>query len=62
MHGAVLVAGGSSRRMEEQVKDKLLHPILDTTAFRMSFEAFYKSDKISCIIVVYRDSEQKVTS
>lgn len=60
MHGAVLVAGGSSRRMEEQVKDKLLHPILDTTAFRMSFEAFYKSDKISCIIVVYRDSEQKL--
>lgn len=59
MHGAILVAGGSGLRMKGDVKDKLLHPIMGSNAFRMCCEAFVKSKAIAFLTVVYRDEDQK---
>jgi len=59
MHGAILVAGGKGRRMKNKVEDKLLHPILDTNAFRLCCEAFLRSKEITSLVVAYRDEEQK---
>ncbi len=59
MHGAILVAGGKGRRMKNKVEDKLLHPILDTNAFRLCCEAFLISKEITSLVVAYRDEEQK---
>ncbi len=59
MHGAVLVAGGQGRRMNDRVEDKLLHPILDTNAFRLSCQAYLQADKISSMVIVFRDEKQK---
>lgn len=59
MHGAILVAGGSGLRMKSHVKDKLLHPIMGSNAFRMCCEAFVKSEAIAFLTIVYRDEDQK---
>ena len=59
MHGAILVAGGSGRRMKNNVQDKLLHPILHTNAFRLCCDAYLASKEISALVIVYRDEVQK---
>ena len=58
-HIAILLAGGSSKRMKQTGKDKLLHPIKKTNAFRLCYQAFAESLEIENIIIVYRDEEQK---
>jgi len=58
-HIAILLAGGSSKRMKQTGKDKLLHPIRKTNAFRLCYQAFAESLEIENIIIVYRDEEQK---
>lgn len=41
--------------------DKLLAPLHHTNAFRLSYEAFLGTEKITNAIIVYRDREQKDT-
>ena len=59
MHAAVLLAGGSGRRMGSAVSDKLLHPIGSTNAFRLSCEAFLKASSIDHFVLVFRDESQR---
>lgn len=59
MHGVILLAGGSGVRMGSQIKDKLLHPILKTNAFRLCCNAYIGIKEISSLVIVYRDEEQK---
>ncbi len=58
MHAAILLAGGSGRRMGSAVSDKLLHPIGSTNAFRLSCEAFLKASSIDHFVLVFRDESQ----
>jgi 2-C-methyl-D-erythritol 4-phosphate cytidylyltransferase len=58
-HIAILLAGGSSKRMRQPGKDKLLHPIKETNAFRLCYKAFTGSLEIENIVIVYRDEDQK---
>ena len=46
MVGAILLAAGSGNRMQGEVNDKLLHPIGNSCAFKLSYEAFLKTDSI----------------
>ena len=59
MHLAILLAGGSGNRMGSSVQDKLLHPIGDSNAFRLSIEAFLAADSIHEILIVFRDEGQR---
>ena len=59
MHAAVLLAGGSGRRMGSAVPDKLLHPIGSTNAFRLSCEAFLMASAIDLYVLVCRDELQR---
>tara|TARA_B100001057_G_C22777110_1_gene922086 strand:- start:795 stop:1523 length:729 start_codon:yes stop_codon:yes gene_type:complete len=59
MHGVILLAGGSGNRMGRDVKDKLLHPILETNAFRLCCTAYIGIKEISSLVIVYREEEQK---
>jgi 2-C-methyl-D-erythritol 4-phosphate cytidylyltransferase len=45
--------------MKQPGKDKLLHPIRKTNAFRLCYQAFARSLEIENIIIVYRNEEQK---
>ena len=58
-HIGILLAGGSSKRMKQPGKDKLLHPIRKTNAFRLCYQAFAGSQEIENIIIVYRNENQK---
>ncbi len=58
MHGVILLAAGSGNRMKGEVKDKLLHPIQNSNAFRLSAEAFLAVKKIEYIVIVFRNEEQ----
>ena len=59
MHGVILLAGGSGHRMGRDVKDKLLHPILETNAFRLCCRAYIGIKEIYSLVIVYREEEQK---
>jgi len=59
MHAAILLAGGSGRRMGSAVSDKLLHPIGSTNAFRLSCEAFLEASSIDIFVLVFRDESQR---
>ncbi len=59
MHGVLLLAAGSGRRMAEEVHDKLLHVIENTNSFRLSCEAFLNCQTIDHFVVVYRDDKQR---
>ena len=58
-HCAILLAGGKGSRMNSPGMDKLLDPINNTNAFRLSYEAFLGSKKIDNVLIVYRDNKQK---
>ena len=58
-HCAILLAGGKGSRMNAPGIDKLLDPINNTNAFRLSYEAFLGSKKIDNVLIVYRDDKQK---
>lgn len=55
---AVLLAGGSSRRMNGSVEDKILWKLNQKTVFSYSFEVFSTCDFIAEIIIVCRDEAQ----
>lgn len=57
MHGVILLAAGSGRRMQG-VKDKLLHPMHGSNAFRLSVEAFLGVQQINNLVIVFRNKEQ----
>jgi 2-C-methyl-D-erythritol 4-phosphate cytidylyltransferase len=58
MVGAILLAAGSGNRMQGEVNDKLLHPIGNSCAFKLSHEAFLKTDSIECLAIVYKNDSQ----
>ena len=57
---AILLAAGSSRRMDSSVPDKILAPLGDKPVFAHSAAAFYRSGVIDTFIVTYRDQAQMV--
>ena len=57
---AILLAAGSSRRMDGSVPDKILAPLGDKPVFAHSAAAFYRSGVIDTFIVTYRDQAQMV--
>lgn len=58
-HYAILLAGGKGTRMKSPEMDKLLAPLHNTNAFRLSYKAFLETEKINNAIIVYREREQK---
>ncbi len=57
---AILLAAGSSRRMDGSVPDKILAPLNGKPVFAHSAAAFYRSGVIDTFIVTYRDQAQMV--
>ena len=59
MHGVVLLAAGSGKRMGEGISDKILADIGSSNAFRMCIYAFANFDDIKSMVIVFRDQKQK---
>jgi 2-C-methyl-D-erythritol 4-phosphate cytidylyltransferase len=57
---AILLAAGSSRRMDGAVADKILAPLAGKPVFAHSASAFYRSGVVDFFIVTYRDQAQMV--
>ena len=47
MHGVILLAAGSGKRMGSEIADKVLEKIGESTPFQMSIQAFANSKEIS---------------
>ena len=58
---ALLLAAGSSRRMNNHVKDKMLVSLVGKPVFQYSVEAFLKSEVADTFVITYRDPAQKQT-
>jgi 2-C-methyl-D-erythritol 4-phosphate cytidylyltransferase len=59
MNCAILLAGGSGRRMQGTVPDKILAPLAGRPVIEYSLEAFVRTGLFEIICIVHRDSEQK---
>ena len=59
MHGVVLLAAGSGKRMGGGISDKILADIGSSNAFRMCMHAFANFDDINSMVIVFRDQKQK---
>ena len=59
MHTAILLAGGTGKRMGPSIQEKLLYPIGSSNAFRLSVESFLNASSISAFLIVFRDDDQK---
>ena len=57
---AILLAAGSSRRMEGYVHDKILAPLGGKPVFAHTASTFYRSGVVDTFIVTYRDQAQMV--
>lgn len=57
---AILLAAGSSRRMDGAVSDKILAPLGGKPVFSYSAATFYRSGVVDTFIVTYRDQAQMV--
>lgn len=57
---AILLAAGSSRRMDGTVPDKVLAPLGGKPVFAHSAATFYRSGVVDFFVVVYRDQAQMV--
>jgi 2-C-methyl-D-erythritol 4-phosphate cytidylyltransferase len=57
---AILLAAGSSRRMDGAVPDKILAPLGGKPVFAHTAATFYRSGVIDTFIVTYRDQHQMV--
>jgi 2-C-methyl-D-erythritol 4-phosphate cytidylyltransferase len=55
---AILLAAGSSRRMDGTVADKVLAPLAGKPVFAHSAATFYRSGVVDTFIVTYRDQAQ----
>ena len=58
-NGAILLAGGSSRRMGGQTDDKVLLSLGGQPLFLYSLNAFLESDLCQEIVIVHREEDQK---
>jgi len=56
---AILLAGGSGRRMGGATKDKILLPICGKPILEYSIDSFAKCESVDSLIIVYRDAAQK---
>src|SRR5258708_19772401 len=57
---AILLAAGSSRRMDGAIADKVLAPLAGKPVFAHSAGTFYRSGVVDTFIVTYRDQRQMV--
>ncbi|MES1194292.1 MAG: NTP transferase domain-containing protein, partial [Opitutus sp.] len=57
---AILLAAGSSRRMDGSVPDKILAPLGGKPVFAHTAATFYRSGVVDTFIVTYRDQHQMV--
>ncbi len=57
-NAAILLAGGSGKRMRGTVKDKVLAPLLSMPVILHSFKAFAESGRIAEVVFVCRDDTQ----
>ena len=57
---AILLAAGSSRRMDGAVTDKILAPLGGKPVFAHTAATFYRSGVVDTFIVTYRDQHQMV--
>lgn len=57
---AILLAAGSSRRMDGAIADKILAPLGGKPVFAHSASTFYRSGVVDTFIVTYRDQAQMV--
>ena len=57
---AILLAAGSSRRMDGVIADKVLAPLAGKPVFAHSAGVFYRSGVVDTFIVTYRDQRQMV--
>lgn len=58
MVGALLLAAGKGNRMQGKVEDKLLHPIGNSNAFMLSCQAFWLTNEVDSLVIVYKDETQ----
>ena len=56
---AILLAGGSSTRMQGQIADKILEPISGKPAILHCMEAFHATNAIHTFVIVHRDATQR---
>ncbi len=56
---AILLAGGSGRRMGDATTDKILLPICGKPILGYSIDSFAKCESVDSVIIVYRDDTQK---
>jgi len=59
MHGVILLAAGSGKRMGENIDDKILEPIGTSNAFKMSLKAFTEVKEVHSFVIVFRNKEQR---
>lgn len=59
MHGVVLLAAGSGKRMGSYGQDKILEPLGSNNAFRMCLLAFINIEEMDTLVIVYRDKNQR---
>ncbi|AHF93179.1 2-C-methyl-D-erythritol 4-phosphate cytidylyltransferase [Opitutaceae bacterium TAV1] len=57
---AILLAAGSSRRMQGAIEDKILAPLAGRPVFHHSASAFLESGVADFYVVVYRDQRQMI--
>ena len=58
-NAAILLAGGSGKRMRGAVADKVLEPLLGMPVILHSFKAFLESGQVREAVFVCRDSKQE---
>jgi 2-C-methyl-D-erythritol 4-phosphate cytidylyltransferase len=57
---AILLAAGSSRRMDGTVSDKILAPLGNKPVFAHSAATFFRSGVVDFFVITYRDQAQMV--
>jgi 2-C-methyl-D-erythritol 4-phosphate cytidylyltransferase len=60
-NAAILLAGGSSRRMQGYTDDKILLPLAGKPVFQHSLDTFLLSGVVSIIVIIHRDEKHKDT-
>lgn len=56
---AILLAGGSGRRLAQETQDKTLLTIGGKPVIRYSLEAFSRSEYVETVVIVFRDEAQR---
>lgn len=58
-NAAILLAGGSSRRMQGYTEDKILLPLAGKPVFQHSLDTFLASGVVDTLVIVHRDEDHK---